>query len=80
MEQRLDLRGLEPPEPLERILDALAGMRADDCLRVLLPHEPFPLYALLRPMGYRWRVDGRVGCCELLIWSGDGLSGRAEKI
>jgi hypothetical protein len=55
-------------------------MRADDCLRVLLPHEPFPLYALLRPMGYRWRVDGRVGCCELLIWSGDGLSGRAEKI
>jgi hypothetical protein len=47
----MDLRGLQPPEPIVRIFQALErnpGMP----LRVILPHEPVPLYALLRERGY----------------------------
>jgi uncharacterized protein (DUF2249 family) len=57
----LDLRGLQPPEPIWRILDEL--QRAPRArLRVILPHEPLPLYGLLQERGFRWsgktRGDG----------------------
>jgi uncharacterized protein (DUF2249 family) len=57
----LDLRGLEPPQPVVRILDALERAPGNP-LRVLLPHEPQPLYGLLREQGFEWsgaqRADG----------------------
>jgi len=57
----LDLRGLQPPEPMVRIFDALE--RAPDApLRAILPHEPQPLYGLLRERGFSCtgaqRADG----------------------
>lgn len=63
----MDLRGLQPPEPIVRIFQALE--RAPDApLRVILPHEPVPLYTLLRDRGFgysgRQRADGGY---ELLI-------------
>jgi len=47
----MDLRGLRPPEPIVRILEALER-GAGAPLRVILPHEPVPLYALLRERGF----------------------------
>jgi hypothetical protein len=47
----MDLRGLQPPEPIVRILHVLER-GAGAPLRVILPHEPVPLYALLRERGY----------------------------
>lgn len=72
MEQYLDVRELRPPEPLERILDALADLAEDDWLRVTLRREPHPLYGLLRGMNYRWRTacQGK-GRYEVLIWPAD---------
>jgi hypothetical protein len=57
----MDLRGLQPPEPIVRIFEALEqGCGAP--LRVILPHEPVPLYGLLRERGYSYagspRPDG----------------------
>ena len=57
----MDLRGLQPPEPIVRIFQALErAPRAP--LRVILPHEPLPLYGLLRERGYSYagtpRADG----------------------
>ncbi|MNC87662.1 hypothetical protein D3C83_34040 [compost metagenome] len=57
----LDLRGLQPPEPIVRIFDALE--RAPGApLRAILPHEPVPLYGLLRERGFSCsgaqRADG----------------------
>jgi hypothetical protein len=57
----MDLRGLQPPEPIVRIFQALErGPGAP--LRVILPHEPVPLYGLLRERGYSYagapRADG----------------------
>ena len=57
----MDLRGLQPPEPIVRIFDALER-GAGAPLRVILPHEPVPLYGLLRERGYSYagslRPDG----------------------
>jgi hypothetical protein len=65
----MDLRGLRPPEPIVRILQALErGTGAP--LRVILPHEPVPLYALLRERGYSCTGSPRPdGGFEVLIES-----------
>jgi len=44
----MDLRGLTPPEPMMRILSALG----EDELEAILPHQPVPLYGMLRERGY----------------------------
>lgn len=67
MDHLLDVSDLPAPEPLERTLDALAMLPTGD--RLLLRHrrEPFPLYDLLRGMGYRWQVEGADGDFRILI-------------
>ncbi|MFN3593974.1 MAG: DUF2249 domain-containing protein [Thiobacillaceae bacterium] len=47
----IDARGLEPPEPLERVLTALGLRRPGQRIRLLLHREPFPLYTLLQQRG-----------------------------
>ncbi|HRH81968.1 MAG TPA: DUF2249 domain-containing protein [Thiobacillaceae bacterium] len=53
----LDARGLEPPEPLERTLAAVALLRPGQRLRLLIHREPFPLYAMLDGMGCAHRTE-----------------------
>jgi len=66
----LDLRGLQPPEPIVRILNELERAPRTP-LRVILPHEPVPLYALLRERGFSWSGSPRAGGgYELLISRG----------
>jgi hypothetical protein len=63
----IDLRGLQPPEPIVRIFHELER-GAGAPLRVILPHEPLPLYGLLRERGYRYSGAPRAdGGFELLI-------------
>lgn len=71
MDQLLDVSRLEPPEPMERVLDALADMPAGDRLVLRHRRQPFPLYDILRRMGYRWSVSTTDGGFEILIWSDD---------
>ncbi|MES2323598.1 MAG: DUF2249 domain-containing protein [Pseudomonadota bacterium] len=49
----LDVRGLEAPEPLVRVLDALDLLGPDDQLSMLIEREPHPLYRILANNGYR---------------------------
>ncbi|WP_324779224.1 DUF2249 domain-containing protein [Thiobacillus sedimenti] len=49
----VDARGLEPPEPLEKVMQALALLRPGQSIRLLLHREPFPLYGLLAERGFR---------------------------
>lgn len=57
----IDLRGLQPPEPIMRIFQALQRSPGEP-LRVILPHEPVPLYGLLQERGFSYsgcqRSDG----------------------
>jgi uncharacterized protein (DUF2249 family) len=53
----LDLRGLFPPEPMERVLDALAGLLAGQQIRMLIEREPHPLFRILERNGYHYRTS-----------------------
>jgi hypothetical protein len=65
----LDVSDLPPPEPLERVLDALADLPPGDSLKVRLPLEPVLLYPMLRSMGMHWeRSATQDASVELVIW------------
>ena len=66
-ERVLDLRGLEPPEPLLRVFAALDAA-PESPLRIRLHREPFPLYAILHASGWTRRTVARDdGSFEILI-------------
>jgi uncharacterized protein (DUF2249 family) len=53
--QRLiDGRDMQPPEPLEKTLEALDSLAPDEELVLLLHCQPHPLYQILRRNGYVW--------------------------
>jgi uncharacterized protein (DUF2249 family) len=60
-EVQLDVRGLEPPEPMERVLDALARLQPDEQIRMLIDREPRPLYRILDQNDYAYTVNQRDG-------------------
>lgn len=49
----VDARELEPPEPMEKVMQTLALLRPGQSIHLLLHREPFPLYSLLAERGYR---------------------------
>ena len=69
----IDARGLEPPEPFERVMEALSVMEPEGQVLLILNREPFPLYRVLRVNGYRHETkafpDGRF---EIVISQGTG--------
>lgn len=73
MEREVDVSALEPPEPFERILDALIDLQSGDWLRVHHRREPFPLYDVLRRGGYCWRTERRGDAVDILIWPAAAL-------
>jgi uncharacterized protein (DUF2249 family) len=48
----LDVRGLEPPEPMVRIVAALDALTAGGSVRVKIDRQPLPLYRMLERNGY----------------------------
>ena len=50
---RLDVRGLEPPEPMVRVLLALDSLAPDEALEVLHDRRPLFLYPQLDDRGFR---------------------------
>ena len=48
----LDARGLEPPEPMIKILEALASLPPGAHLRAWTDRQPMHLYAMLDERGY----------------------------
>ena len=65
----LDVGGLEPPEPMVRILEALDTLGQDERLRVLIDREPVPLYRILLRNGYQYRTTlGDDQRYEVVIW------------
>lgn len=48
----IDVRGLEPPQPMVRILEAIDGLSAGDRLEVLHERRPIFLYPQLEDRGF----------------------------
>jgi uncharacterized protein (DUF2249 family) len=57
--QLIDGRDMEPPEPLELALAALATLPPGEELVMLLRCEPLPLYSILDRKGFRYRAERR---------------------
>lgn len=51
-----DLRNLEAPEPLARILTACAQLEGDEAYLAHLPHVPNPLFPHLETRGMQWKI------------------------
>ena len=65
----LDVRDLEPPEPMQHALAALDLPKPGEQLRMLHHREPFPLYTMLRERGYTYRTTQLAeDNYEVLIW------------
>ncbi len=64
----VDGRGLEPPEPMERVLAALDGLQPGQRVRFLIHRQPYPLYDILRRHHYPYEtIAGADGGFEILI-------------
>jgi len=66
----LDIRDMEPPEPLERVLATIADFHPGDTLKILSDFEPRPLYPILERDGFRRHVEsGEDAAVEITVWS-----------
>lgn len=67
----IDARDLEPPEPFERVMEAISALEPDGQVMLILNREPFPLYRVLQLNGYQHKTasfpDGRF---EIVITQG----------
>ena len=65
----VDARGLQSPEPFERVVDALSELALGDQLKLIINQEPRPLYRFLERNRYAYKAesfsDGRF---EIIIW------------
>ena len=71
-ERVLNVSELEPPEPMERALEATEILAPGQYLRILHNREPFPLYTILEENGYKHRIrEGQETLFEIFIWRKD---------
>jgi TusA-related sulfurtransferase len=59
MSKVVDGRGLEPPQPFELTMEALADLRSGESLTVLLDRMPHPLFRIHDRDGYRHEAKVR---------------------
>lgn len=76
MNSLLDVRGLQPPEPFERAMEALADLAPEDTLTLVLDRVPYPLFRILERDGhaFEWRDDGRGAVAVRIAASGAPLA------
>lgn len=68
-EVTLDVRGMEAPEPLERVLEAIDDFGTQDRLRLIIDCRPLPLFRILERNGYAYReAPGADSNFEITIW------------
>lgn len=63
----IDNRGLQPPEPMVRILGALASLPPGDTLIALMDREPLLVYPELERRGFEWEFEPGVDSHRLVI-------------
>ncbi len=68
-ERLLDVRDLEPPEPLERVLAELDTLEPDECIRMLHRRDPHLLYPILEREHFAHETSVTdEGLIQVLIW------------
>jgi hypothetical protein len=68
-EVTLDVRGMEPPAPLELVLETIGDFQAGDRLTLVIDCHPAPLFRILDRNGYGYRTEpGKESVHEITIW------------
>jgi uncharacterized protein (DUF2249 family) len=57
--QRLDLRALDPPEPMRRALEAVEALAAGKLMEIITDREPLLLYRELGRRGHSYIAERR---------------------
>lgn len=72
----VDARGLQSPEPFERVVDALSELALGDRMKLIINQEPRPLYRFLERNRYAYKAENFAdGRFEILIWELPAESG-----
>ena len=75
----VDVHELQPPEPMQRALDALDTLSEGQYLKIIHRMQPFPLYDILSDNGFKYKVvDGEVSVFDIYVWRAKDEA--AEKI
>jgi len=75
----VDVHELQPPEPMQRALDALDTLAEGQYLKIIHRMQPFPLYDILSDNGFKYKVvDGEVRVFDIYVWRAKDEA--AEKI
>ena len=68
----LDVRGMEPPEPLDRVLETVDRFASGDRLKLIIDCHPAPLFRILERNGFAFREEpGVESLYEITIWRKD---------
>ena len=68
-ERLLDVRNLEPPEPLERVLAEMETLETDERICMVHRREPCILYPILQREGFAHETQvSDEGDYRILIW------------
>lgn len=70
--QRLDLRGLDPPEPMRRALEAVESLPIGEALEIVTDREPLLLYRELGRRHYRYIAERRSLTFHTVVCHSDG--------
>jgi len=68
--QRLDLRGLEPPEPMRLALDAVERLDKGETVEIVTDREPMLLHRELGRRGHGFATRNVDGDCLTVIRRG----------
>ena len=69
-EVTIDVSELQPPEPMEIVLEQLDKIKAGQYIRMIHRMQPHPLYNILMDNGFRYKVDETQGLINIYIWKG----------
>ena len=65
----VDARGLQQPEPFERVVEALTELAPGDQIKLIIHQEPRPLYRFLERNRYAYKTESFAdGRFEIRIW------------
>lgn len=64
----IDCRLMEPPEPMVRVLEAVATLQQGQQIRMIHRHRPMPLLSRLQERGCEYRLEDHSSHVELWIW------------
>jgi tRNA 2-thiouridine synthesizing protein A len=65
----IDARGLQSPEPFERVVDELSELVLGDRLKLIINQVPRPLYRFLERNRYAYSAESFAdGRFEIVIW------------